>query len=157
MANQETNKNRPGDNKKSAHTGRKAAGTVAILALLMGGGYFGLGVGNPQGGWLNPAPAVTQESPQTTGAPATTQAPVQTTAPVESTTADDGILRITVKESGILYRGQSMSLAELEQALLQDYKEGYKVKLTDDHAIKSVYDEVTALLGRLQLPQETAP
>ncbi|MBQ7146381.1 MAG: hypothetical protein IJR95_06410 [Lachnospiraceae bacterium] len=145
---------RPEENRKSAHVGRKAAGTAVILALLAGGGYFGFGVGNPNGGWLTPSnPGITQEAPpQTTAVPATTLAPVQTTAQVESTTADDGILRITVKESGILYRGQSVSLAELEQALLKDYKAGDKAELTDDHAIKAVYDEVTALLNKLQIP-----
>ena len=153
MADNHSGSRRPEENKKSAHVGRKAAGTAVILALLAGGGYFGLGVGNPNGGWLSPStPGVTQEAPQTTNAPATTQAPVQTTAPVESTTAEDGILRITVKESGILYRGQSVSLAELEQALLKDYKAGHRAELTDDHAIKSVYDEVTALLNKLQIP-----
>ena len=38
----------------------------------------------------------------------------------------------------------------VEQALLRDYVQGKTtVTLTDDHAIKSAYDEVTALLDRL--------
>ena len=56
-------------------------------------------------------------------------------------------------EDSKLYRDLiQRELAELEQALLKDFKAGHKAELTDDHAIKAVYDEVTALLNKLQIP-----
>ena len=162
MADQEVKKNRPEENKKSAHVGRKAAGTAALLALLAGGGYFGFGVGNPDGGWfVDPATtAVTAEAPsQATEAPTeipVTQEPTEaTTAPEETTTEDASVLMIRVKENGIEYQGRPVTLAELEQALLTDYQEGKTVRLVDDHAIKAAYDEVQALLDQLKLPVET--
>ena len=131
------------EEKKSSHAGGKLAGAALILALLGGGGYFGLGVGNPNGGWFNPA---TTEAAQQTQ---TTAADTQATTPAQ--TQDDGVLKITVAENKILYRGQEVDLIQLEEALLKDYKEGAKVELTDDHAIKSVYDEVSALLQKLKM------
>ena len=138
--------------KKKSNTGKKAAGTALILALLAGGAHFGLGIGNPGGGFLNPVQATTQASADATQE--ATTAPTQTSTEATQPATEEGILGITVQESQILYQGSPVSLAELEQALLRDYKEGLKIRLTDDHAIKSAYDEVAALLTRLQLPLE---
>ena len=160
---------------KNSHVGRKAAGTALILALLSGGGYFGLGIGNPNGGWLVPSsPGVTQEAPTNhesqevpaTSASTQTQAPTQTELPSETpapeaettteTEGQEGILTVTVREQEIEYRGRSLTAAELEQALLGDYQDCMRIRLVDDHAIKSVYDEVEALLERLRFAVETA-
>ena len=149
--------------KKSSHNGRKAVGTAAILALLAGGGYFGFGVGNPDGGWFvdrgevpvtAEAPSQTREAEAPTEIPVT-QAPTEATTAPEETTAEATVLEIRVRESGIEYQGQPVTLAELEQTLLKDYKEGKTVRLIDDHAIKAAYDEVKALLDQLKLPVET--
>ena len=46
-----------------------------------------------------------------------------------------------------------MTLAQLEESLLKDYKAGTTaVELVDDHAIKAAYDEVNALLQKLNIP-----
>ncbi|MBO4839138.1 MAG: hypothetical protein J5493_07210 [Lachnospiraceae bacterium] len=143
--------------KKSSHTTGKAAGAVLLLALLGGGLGFGLGgrSNGGQGGSETTPPAVTQEA---TGQP--TEAPTEipdTPAPTQETTAaEEGVLTVTVRENGIEYNGRTLTVAELEQALLTDYKEGDKIRLMDDHAIKAVYDEVTALLDKLKMPVETA-
>ena len=130
------------EEKKSSHAGSKLAGAALILALLGGGAHFGLGVGNPNGGWINPKPseAATQE-----------QTPLATQPSTEAPT-QEGKLMITISENKILYQGKEVSLAQLEEALLRDYKADSKVELVDDHAIKSVYDEVTTLLQKLKVP-----
>ena len=46
------------------------------------------------------------------------------------------------------YETLRTELLAVEQRLLADYREGSEVTLTDDHAIKAAYDEVTALLQR---------
>lgn len=63
----------------------------------------------------------------------------------------DSILSIEISGSDILYEGEPVSSAELEQKLLAEYKEGFTVSVTDNHAIKGTYDEVEAILARLSL------
>ena len=63
----------------------------------------------------------------------------------------DSILSIEIKEDKIYYEGQEVTLQQLEENLLRDYKEGLTVSVTDDHAIKGTYDEVEALLTKLAL------
>ena len=131
--------------RKNKHTGAKAAGGVLIAALLLGGGgYFGLGIGNPNGGLL---PNQTQEAENSGSAEKEAEEVTD-----EKTEQEEKVLKISVKESTILYQGKEVSLSELETALLKDYKEGSTITLTDDHAIKASYDEVTALLSKLDLP-----
>lgn len=145
--------------KRSRHTGGKVAGGAVLLALLLAGGHFGLGIGREGGGLLtgenmqNAAETVAQgvESAKETltEAAETVQEVVQEAV----TPQDDGVLSITVKEDKLLYEGQEVTLAQLEEALLKDYKAGdTTVELKDDHAIKAAYDEVNALLSRLNIP-----
>ena len=80
-----------------------------------------------------------------------TAEPRESEAPAEA--VDDGVLSIVVKEDKLIYEGEETDLAALEQALLRDYvKNSTTVTLIDDHAIKSAYDAVTALLDRLGIP-----
>ena len=66
---------------------------------------------------------------------------------------DDGVLTVTVREDKLLYKGKEVTLGQLEEALLKDYKAGSStVELKDDHAIKASYDEVKALLQKLSIP-----
>ena len=133
--------------KKKKGGGGAAVGIVALLALLGGGGYFGLGVGNPNGGLL-PVNQTTQ-APQ----PAvTTEAPKEVTTEAPESTTEDSVLSIIVKESGILYEGRSVTLTELEKALLSDFANGKEVQLSDDHAKKADYDAVETLLKQLTIP-----
>ena len=130
---------------KNKHTGAKAAGGVLIAALLLGGGgYFGLGIGNPNGGLL---PNQTQEAEDSGSVEKEAEEVTE-----QKTEQEEKVLKISVKESTILYQGKEVSLSELETVLLKDYKEGSTITLTDDHAIKASYDEVTALLSKLDLP-----
>ena len=138
------------EEKKKSHTGRNVATAAVILALLGGGGYFGLGVGNPNGGLLpntQPTQQQTQAQTQEETVPPTTAEPTE--APTESS-----VLTITVKESEILYQGRTVTLAELETAILSDFKEGKSVKLVDEKAIEAVYGDVSALLAKLNIPFE---
>ena len=130
---------------KRSHTGRNVTISALLLAALLGGGHYGLGIGRGSGEGLLPE---TGNSAQSGTAVVETQAPAETQEPAEA--RDDGVLSIVVKEDKLIYEGTETDLAALEQALLRDYVKGSStVTLTDDHAIKSAYDEVTALLDRL--------
>ena len=143
---------RENEKKKKGHTGSKLAGAAVLLALLGGGGYFGLGIGNEGGGFLNPTQPKSDPS-----AYATTAEEVTTPASTETepyTEEEEGVITLTVKEDKILYRGEEMGLKELEEALLKDYKDGVQVRVVNDHAILSVYDELDALLKKLKITPE---
>ena len=45
----------------------------------------------------------------------------------------------------------TVDLDGLEQYLLEDYTQDIIVTLSDDHAIKSVYDDVQSLLQKLEI------
>ncbi len=135
-----------------SHTGRNVTIAAIVLAALLGGGRYGLGLGGGKGGdGLLPenGSSAQGESAQVTAAPEA-QAPQAEASEAPGEEADDGVLTIVVKEDKLFYEGEEVELAALEEALLRDYVPGTtSVKLTDDHAIKSAYDEVTALLDRL--------
>ena len=58
-----------------------------------------------------------------------------------------------VRPDKLLYEGKEVTLAQLEENLLKDYKSGTStVELKDDHAIKAAYDEAAALLQKLSIP-----
>lgn len=140
--------------KRNRHTGGKVAGGAVLLALLLAGGHFGLGIGREGGGLLTgeALQAVTETAQETV---AETAEKVQEKAEevVTSQEQDDGVLTITVKEDKLLYEGKDVSLSQLEQNLLKEYKiASTTVELVDDHAIKAAYDEVTALLQKLNIP-----
>ncbi len=127
------------------HTGAKVTAAAAVVIALLAGGRYGLGIGRGEGGALLPNQQGPQAAPQET-------AVQETAAPTEEAAADESVLAVTVRESELLYNGASVSLAELEAALLADYKDGKTVTLTDDHAIKASFDEAAALLDRLSIP-----
>ena len=140
--------------KRNRHTGGKVAGGAVLLALLLAGGHFGLGIGREGGGLLTgeALQAVTETAQETV---AETAEKVQEKAEevVTPQEQDDGVLTITVKEDKLLYEGKDVSLSQLEQNLLKEYKiDSTTVALVDDHAIKAAYDEVTALLQKLNIP-----
>ena len=140
--------------KRNRHTGGKVAGGAVLLALLLAGGHFGLGIGREGGGLLTgeALQAVTETAQETV---AETAEKVQEKAEevVTLQEQDDGVLTITVKEDKLLYEGKDVSLSQLEQNLLKEYKiDSTTVELVDDHAIKAAYDEVTALLQKLNIP-----
>ena len=140
--------------KRNRHTGGKVAGGAVLLALLLAGGHFGLGIGREGGGLLTgeDLQAVTETAQESV---AETAEKVQEKAEevVTSQEQDDGVLTITVKEDKLLYEGKDVSLSQLEQNLLKEYKiDSTTVELVDDHAIKAAYDEVTALLQKLNIP-----
>ncbi len=137
------------ENKKKKGGGAKTVGIVALLAALFGsGGYFGLGIGHPNGG------VIPVNLPGTTAAPpaVTTEAPKEVTTAAPETTTEDSILSITVKADGLVYEGRSVTLAELEKAILSDFKAGKEVELTDEHASKSDFEAVETLLKQLTIP-----
>ena len=155
--------------KRKRHTGRKVAGGTVLLALLLAGGHFGLGIGREDGGLLTSGrlqDAVETVSQTVQSAQQTVSQTVQgaqetvpeTAQPVQQIVVpqDDGVLSIVVREDKLLYEGQEVTLAQLEEDLLRDYKaETTTVELQDDHAIKAAYDEVHALLQKLSIPFTT--
>ena len=166
------NKNR--SSKRKRHTGGKVVGGAALLALLLAGGHFGLGIGRAEGGLLTGEAlqaaketvvdtAEAAKETLTEGYETVKEALTETAETVQEPEAvpvqeivvqqDDGILTITVREDKLLYEGREVDLTQLEEDLLNDYKtDASTVELQDDHAIKAVYDEVSALLQRLSIP-----
>ena len=164
--------------RRKRRTGRRVAGGAVLLALLAAGGHFGLGIGRAEGGLLTgealqaaketvtetyeSAREVVTENLESAGKAIGEPAqPVQ--EPTEAPTAepvqeivvpvDDGVLTVTVREDKLLYEGREVTLSQLEEAILKDYKaETSTVELRDDHAIKAAYDEARALLQRLSIP-----
>ena len=148
--------------KRNRHTGGKVTAGAVILALLLAGGHFGLGIGREGGGLLTgqaletaqekAAETVEQVQEKAQEAVETVQEKVQEVAAPQ----DDGVLTVTVKEDKLLYEGSEVTLAQLEESLLKDYRgDATAVELRDDHAIKAAYDEVTALLQKLNIPFTT--
>ena len=148
--------------KRNHHTGGKVATGAVLLALLLAGGHFGLGIGRDGGGLLtgegvqtvsqNAESAKQKASETVQKASETTQ---ETLEKLQGAIApqDDGVLTVTVREDKLLYKGKEVTLGQLEEALLKDYKAGSStVELKDDHAIKASYDEVKALLQKLSIP-----
>ena len=145
--------------KKNRHTGAKTAAAIVVLAALMGGGYYGLGIGQD----LITLPGVVPSQAESSAVHETSQAsekPQEASTIAESALpesqnpakSEDDILEIVIREDKIEYEGNVITLQELEEALLSDYTEEMNVTLTDDHAIKATYDEVTALLEKLSIP-----
>lgn len=140
--------------KRNRHTGGKVAGGAVLLALLLAGGHFGLGIGREGGGLLTgEALQAVTETAQETVAETAEKVQEKVEEVVTPQEQDDGVLTITVKEDKLLYEGKDVSLSQLEQNLLKEYKiDSTTVELVDDHAIKAAYDEVTALLQKLNIP-----
>ncbi len=144
--------------KRKRHTGRKVAGGTVLLALLLAGGHFGLGIGREDGGLLTSGRLQGAVEAVLQTAESTPEAVPETAQPVQQIVVpqDDGVLSIVVREDKLLYEGQEVTLAQLEEDLLRDYKaETTTVELQDDHAIKAAYDEVHALLQKLSIPFTT--
>ena len=144
--------------KRKRHTGRKVAGGTILLALLLAGGHFGLGIGREDGGLLTGGRL--QDAVETVSqvVQSTQQTVPETAQPVQEIVVpqDDGVLSIVVREDKLFYEGQEVTLAQLEEDLLRDYKaETTTVELQDDHAIKAAYDETYALLQKLSIPFTT--
>ena len=133
------------------------AAVLAALALLGGGaglglgGGFGLGndaPGEGQSGADNAQIVVSEPSSEKSGPAVSTPAVPSAIpeAPEEDTRQDR---HIVISEDSILYEGEELDLAQLEDILLGEYQDGMTVYLQDDHAIKSTYDDVAALLLKL--------
>ena len=153
------------ENKRSSqrnrHTGGKVTAGAVILALLLAGGHFGLGIGREGGGLLTgealetTKETVTETAEQVQEKAEETVETIQEKVEEVAALQDDGVLTVTVKEDKLLYEGQEVTLAQVEENLLKDYKAETAVELKDDHAIKAAYDEVTALLQKLNIPFTT--
>ena len=152
------------ENKRSQrnrHTGGKVTAGAVILALLLAGGHFGLGIGREGGGLLTGEALETAKETVTETAEQVQEKAEETVETIQEkveeaiTPQDDGVLTVTVKEDKLLYEGQEVTLAQLEENLLKDYKAETAVELKDDLAIKAAYDEVTALLQKLNIPFTT--
>ena len=140
--------------KRNRHTGGKVTAGAVILALLLAGGHFGLGIGREGGGLLTGQALETAQEKAAETVEQVQEKAQEAVEKVQEVAApqDDGVLTVTVKEDKLLYEGQEVTLAQLEENLLKDYKAETAVELKDDHAIKAAYDEVTALLQKLNIP-----
>ena len=155
--------------KRNRHTGGKVTAGAVILALLLAGGHFGLGIGRDGGGLLTGEALETAKESASQAVESAKETVTETAQKAEEKAAevvetvqekveeaaapqDDGVLTVTVREDKLLYEGEEVTLAQLEENLLRDYKAGdTTVELRDDHAIKAAYDEVTALLQKLSI------
>ena len=145
--------------KRNRHTGGKVTAGAVVLALLLAGGHFGLGIGREGGGLLTGQALETATETVTETAQKVQETAVETAEKVQEAVTeavapqDERVLTVTVKEDKLLYEGEEVTLAQLEEDLLKDYKAGTNtVELVDDHAIKASYDEVNALLQKLNIP-----
>ncbi len=153
------------ENKRSQrnrHTGGKVTAGAVILALLLAGGHFGLGIGREGGGLLTGEALETAKETVTETAEQVQEKAEETVETIQEKVEeavaprDDGVLTVTVKEDKLLYEGAEVTLAQLEESLLKDYKgDATAVELRDDHAIKAAYDEAAALLQKLNIPFST--
>ena len=160
--------------KRNKRTGGKVVGGAVLLAVLLAGGHFGLGIGRADGGFIHSdtyregkeivtenakaAKEVTSEYLEKKAEEAKEDLneaaeKVRETVTEAVTPQDDGVLTILVREDKLLYEGREVTIEQLEEALLRDYKAGSStLELKDDHAIKAAYDEVKTLLQKLSLP-----
>ena len=145
--------------KRNRHTGGKVTAGAVVLALLLAGGHFGLGIGREGGGLLTgqaletATETVAQTAEKVQEKAEETVETIQEKVEEAVAPQDDGVLTVTVREDKLLYEGNEVTLAQLEESLLKDYKAGTTaVELVDDHAIKAAYDEVNALLQKLNIP-----
>lgn len=153
------------ENKRSQrnrHTGGKVTAGAVILALLLAGGHFGLGIGREGGGLLTGEALETAKETVTETAEQVQEKAEETVETIQEKVEeaiapqDDGVLTVTVKEDKLLYEGAEVTLAQLEESLLKDYRgDATAVELRDDHAIKAAYDEAAALLQKLNIPFST--
>lgn len=148
--------------KRNRHTGGKVTAGAVILALLLAGGHFGLGIGREGGGLLTgealetAKETVTETAEQVQEKAEETVETIQEKVEQVAASQDDGVLTVTVKEDKLLYEGSEVTLAQLEESLLKDYRgDATAVELRDDHAIKAAYDEAAALLQKLNIPFTT--
>ena len=148
--------------KRNRHTGGKVTAGAVILALLLAGGHFGLGIGREGGGLLTGEALETTKETVTETAEQVQEKAEETVETIQEKVEeaiapqDDGVLTVTVKEDKLLYEGSEVTLAQLEESLLKDYKgDATAVELKDDHAIKAAYDEAAALLQKLNIPFST--
>ena len=132
------------NSKKRGAGGKIAVGAVA-LALLGGAGYFGLGGGSGLGVFNRAEPVMSEVSPaQEAAATATPEMDVIELEPNPS--------EIRISESEIYLAGEMVSLETLKNQLLSTHVETTIWEIKDDHAIKSTYDAVKALLNELDMP-----
>ena len=153
--------------KKKKHTGRNiTAGVIAALLLSMGG-YFGLGPGQGmltgQGNQQSSGAQTSQTQEQGESSKEESTIEVSIGDEKEDSKKEDspeeGVFAITVQDK-IVADGKEMDLATLESYLSETFLTGdnaaknlqeMTIKVKDDKAIKSTYDEVLSLLGRLDL------
>ena len=154
--------------KKKKHTGRNiTAGVIAALLLSMGG-YFGLGPGQGmltgQGNQQSSGAQAsqTQEQGESSKEESTIEASIgdEKEDSKKEDSQEEGVFAITIQEDKIVADGKEMDLATLESYLSETFLTGdnaaknlqeLSIKVKDDKAIKSTYDEVLSLLGRLDL------
>lgn len=147
MAN-ENGKNVKRSRDKRSGGGGKAAAAVVLAALLLGGGgYYGIS-GNGMG-FLPDHAGIIEEDTQ---ASKQNESDTEKTEETEATTTEEKqeeAISIVVKEGTVLYQGSEIKTTAFEETLLKDYREGIKITLKDDHAVKATYDEIKAVLDRL--------
>lgn len=144
------------EKKKKKHTGRNVTIGVAAALLLSLGGWLGFGNGGGFG-----IPGFTpggSEANSGTGTQTVEPAP-QTVAPEpdkeDQQMADDSIMSIVVAENTVTVNGTEVEAAGLEDFLRENYSDGVSVSLKDNGAIKATYDEVAAVLAKLDITFST--
>lgn len=166
------NRNEPKEKKKN-HTGRNVAVGVIVALMLSTGGYFGLGPGQgmlgltPNDGGHGTGIDSTSSVQEDSGTSSVEEAVIggeSSENGKEASGEEEGKFIITVSESKILCDGRELSVTELENLLESKFISGddaaenlanLEIVVRDDHAVKSSFDAVTALLTKLDIPYTT--
>ena len=165
------------EKKEKSHAGRNIGIGVLLALLLSGGGYFGFGPGQgalqeglglTAGQGDGTSSAIVQEDSAQQGSNSSSTADSESSAVIgenpsktdETKEKEDSVV-ITVKESAIYVNGQEMDAKKLEEYLSATFITGssaaenaknLSVVVKDEKAIKASYDEVIALLTKLDIP-----
>ena len=95
--------------KRNRHTGGKVTAGAVVLALLLAGGHFGLGIGREGGGLLTgqaletATETVAQTAEKVQEKAEETVETIQEKVEEAVAPQDDGVLTVTVREDKLLY------------------------------------------------------
>ncbi len=113
---------------------------ICICALWLSGFDFGFGSGGASVGGNDGSETL----PEMSETPVSVS---ETVSETETSAEDDGLIAIVVSEGGIMYKNEAVAdAAALKERILADMDDGVLFVLRDDHAVKSLYDEVKAVL-----------
>ena len=138
--------------KKEKHPVRNFLIVLILLGMLFGGGFGLWRYGGFEWGYQDDKKTESnKDNTETTAAPVENSAD-ETVAATEGTTeAKDDALVITVSGEDVKIGSDSFTdEGKLKDKIMAVYKEGIKIELVDDKAVKSAYDMAKKVLDDLK-------